>query len=516
MKPTPRYLLTAVFLGCLLVLTAPARDGLQSSSTVRALDAASSESQKYQQGGSYNPYTGGYVRKRGYNPYTGAGSRNTTVNPFTGRKTPGQPTINPFTGKAIPRKTSRNPITGQYQSGLSTNRPGTVTTRWPEAKSPITGKAGPGLEAFDKAVLSLMKRHGIPGASLAIAKDGKLVYAKGFGWADLRAGFAVDPETMFALGSLSKPITAMAIMLLVEQEKLRLDDYVFEILKHIRPPGGFGQSDPRWKKVTVRQLLNHSGGWDRQKSGDPINWEAGIARALKVPVPISDTQFISFMLTQKVDFEPGSQMSYSNIGYILLGEIIEKVGGEPYETFVRKNILKRAGVVRTATNSLDRSYQTNEAHRYLSGASTELPPMGLPFVAAAGGWRLSSVDMVRILTAYDGSRGAPLLKNKTYQQMLAPPPPPIKPKKNGAYNGLGWPLVAIRKEGSTYIHDGLFHGVRTFAKRSEKGINWALFFNVSMQPDQVDAKIIEYAIEEVRHEVESLEKYPDIDLFGEF
>ncbi len=496
MKPTHRFLFAALAFGCVFVF---AVDG-----------------QNYQRSGSYNPYTGGYVRKRGYNPYTGAGAGSSKVNPFTGRKTPGQPAINPFTGKPLPQQKSRNPITGRVQAGISTNRYTAQSSPWPESKSPISGKSGPGLEGFDKAVLKLMTRHGIPGASLAIAKDGKLVYAKGFGWANLRDGEAVTPTTMFALGSLSKPITAMAIMLLVEQGKLRLDDHVFEILKHIRPPRGFNQSDPRWKKITVRQLLNHSGGWDRKKSGDPINWEAGIARSLNVRMPISDTQFISFMLTQKVDFEPGTKMAYSNIGYILLGEIVETVAREPYEAFVRKNIFQRTGVKRTASNRLDNSYKSNEAHRYLAGASTELPPMELPFVASAGGWRLSTVDMVRLLTAYDGSRGKRLLKRQTVEQMLAMPPPPIKPKKNGVYNGLGWPLVAKREEGMTYVHDGLFHGVRTFAKRSPKGINWALFFNVSMQPDQVDAKIIEYAIQEVRQEVEAIREFPKIDLFKEF
>ena len=78
-------------------------------------------------------------------------------------------------------------------------------------KFPINGKAGPGLEPFDDLVIAMMNRHGVPGGALAIAKDGKLVYAKGFGYADL-AGPEVDPETLFLLASVSKPITAAAIV----------------------------------------------------------------------------------------------------------------------------------------------------------------------------------------------------------------------------------------------------------------------------------------------------------------
>ena len=84
----------------------------------------------------------------------------------------------------------------------------------------MNGKAGPGLKAFDEAMLKIMDRHGIPGASLAIAKEGKLVLAKGYGWANIASGKAIQPDTLFGLASLSKPLTAIAVLKLVEQGKL--------------------------------------------------------------------------------------------------------------------------------------------------------------------------------------------------------------------------------------------------------------------------------------------------------
>src|SRR5262245_53148845 len=113
-----------------------------------------------------------------------------------------------------------------------------VTGRPPDEKVPVNGRAGPGLERFDSAMLTIMDRHGIPGAAFAIAKDGKLVLAKGYGWANVATGEAVRPETLFGLASVSKPLTAIAVLKLVEQSKLKLDDRVFGLLGHIQPPAG--------------------------------------------------------------------------------------------------------------------------------------------------------------------------------------------------------------------------------------------------------------------------------------
>src|SRR5262249_21325163 len=139
---------------------------------------------------------------------------------------------------------------------------------------PITGKAGPGMEAIDRAMKAIMTRHGIPGGAAALAKDGRLVFAKGYGWADLTREPA-PPDTLLGMASLSKPITALAILLLIEQGKLKLDDRWVDLLRHIQPPAG-ARMDPRLKDITIYQLLNHSGGWDRKVSGDPVNFSVPV------------------------------------------------------------------------------------------------------------------------------------------------------------------------------------------------------------------------------------------------
>jgi N-acyl-D-amino-acid deacylase len=316
---------------------------------------------------------------------------------------------------------------------------------------PITGKAGPGLEAIDKAMKTIMSRHGIPGGAVVIAKDGRLVFAKGYGWADV-TGEPARPDTLFGLASLSKPITALAILKLIEEGKLKLDDRWLDILRHILPPRG-ARVDPRLKKITVHQLLNHSGGWNRALSGDPINFSVPVSRTLGVPQPVTPEQLISFMMGLPLDFEPGAQAQYSNLGYIILGQIVEKVSGQPYETYVRKEILEPLGMRKAAVHNGPK-YLPGEARCYLAGTGTLLPHLNLPMVKAAAGWSASPVDMARFLTALDGSRGKRFLQEKTMKLMLDPPPPPLQVAPNGTFPGLGFETVYVGKDGYSYFQDG--------------------------------------------------------------
>jgi N-acyl-D-amino-acid deacylase len=393
--------------------------------------------------------------------------------------------------------------------------PAQQPSRPPEAVIPVNGKAGPGMEPFDAAMLKIMDRHGVPGAALAIAKNGKLVLARGYGWANAATGDAVQPDTLFGLASLSKAFTTAATLKLVEQGKLRLDDRVFEILNDVRPPRG-ARVDPRLGVVTVRQCLNHSGGWDRAVHGDPVNWEPQICRAYRVRPPLLPRQFIEFTLTLPLNFDPGTDARYSNVGFILLGEVVAKVSGQSYERFVAENVQQPMGIRRARLHARNGQYLVGEALRYLTGTLIPLPAMLLPMVDATGGWSASVVDMARFLTNMDGSRGEPVLKETTRKVMLEQPPPPLKPRANGTWFGLGWDAVRIQGEAVTYYKEGSYQGMRTFMKRTPAGVNWALLYNASMEFDPQDMQIAASTVHEVRQLVEQFEKYPDIDLFKEY
>src|SRR4051794_30957583 len=159
---------------------------------------------------------------------------------------------------------------------------------------PITGKGLDVLAPIDHAVEKILLRHGIPGGSLAVARGGKLVHARGYGWSHYEKKEQATPLTLFGLASVSKCFTPLAALKLVEEGKLRLEDRPFELLKNLPVPPGV-TPDPRLAKITVRQLLNHSGGWDRETSGDPINWSYQVARGLKVRMPITEDHLIRYM-----------------------------------------------------------------------------------------------------------------------------------------------------------------------------------------------------------------------------
>lgn len=380
---------------------------------------------------------------------------------------------------------------------------------------PTTGKEAKGLEPLDDAVVAIMKRHGIPGASLAIAKDGKLVLARGYGWSDLETREHVKPDTLFGIASLSKPVTAAAVLKLVEQGKLKLDDKPFVMLAHIRPHPSV-KPDPRLKQITVQHLLLHAGGWDAKKSGDPVNWTTEVQYRRGDRVPVSAEHLISFTLAVPLDFDPGTDEKYSNFGYIVLGEVIEKASGTTYEKYVHEHVLKPAGVVRGSLHPLNGKYFPNEARRYIAGSDHEIPPWKQKYSDAAGGWTMSAIDLVRFMTALDGTRGTPLLKEKAFEAMLAAPPPPLKPRPDGAYVGLGWDAALRTPAGFGFYKDGSWIGMRTFMKRAPNGVCWALLFNASMEMDADDSKAIADALKRVWETIETAQKFPAIDLFDEF
>src|SRR5262249_24434268 len=158
-------------------------------------------------------------------------------------------------------------------------------------------------------------------------------------------------------------------------------------------------------------------------------------------------------------------------------------------------------------------YFRNEARRYLAGTETELPPWRQKYSDAAGGWVFSAVDVVRLLTALDGSRGKPLLNEKTFKRMIELPPAPLQPRDNGPHVGLGWDSVILKDKEYGYCKDGSWVGMRAFMKRLPEGVNWVLLFNASMNMDPLDTRIVSDAVHEVRKTLEGLQKFPDIDLF---
>ena len=206
-----------------------------------------------------------------------------------------------------------------------------------------TGQAIPEMAHYDAFFASFLAQYGIPGASVAVSKNGRLVYARGFGQADVAASDPVEPTSRARIASISKPVTAIAVMTLVEDGLLGLDDAAFALLDDLPPRDGYADA-AGLAQITVRDLLQHSGGWDRDATGyDPMFQNAAIAAAMGVarPAPVEAT--IRYMRSRPLDFAPGARYAYSNFGYAVLGRIIERVTGQSYAAYVQ-GVFAEAGV----------------------------------------------------------------------------------------------------------------------------------------------------------------------------
>jgi len=208
-----------------------------------------------------------------------------------------------------------------------------------------TGLYVPQLANFDAAMLNLMTTYNVPGGQLAITYRGRLVYNRGFGFSNKATQDLVYPKSLFRIASVSKPVTAVACMKLFDQGLLNLDAKIFGTGGILNDAKYQNILDPLCSNITVRMLLQHSGGWNRNISGDPMFDAYNIATKMGVSSPPSPAVVIQYVLANKMlDFKPGSQSQYSNFGYCVLGRVIEKITGQSYEDYVTNNILVPLGI----------------------------------------------------------------------------------------------------------------------------------------------------------------------------
>ena len=378
------------------------------------------------------------------------------------------------------------------------------------------------MERFDEALLELMDKYDIPGGAVAVVKDGRLVLARGYGVGDVDSGEPVQPDSLFRIASISKPITAVAILWLVESGDLDLDDRAFDILNDYEALER-DDADPRIREVTVRQLLQHSGGWDRDKSFDAM-WIAGrVERELGVPKPVSCADIITFMLKKSLDFDPGARYSYSNLGYCILGRIIEEVSGQPYEEYVRNQLLLPIGIARMRIGGTlpdDRADGEVSYYGYpgqswtwsvLPGTEQQVPwPYGgfhLKTMDSHGGWIASTIDLVRFATAL-GGRPPLLLERPSIAQMLSRPDLSTR-QDRASYYGMGW-SVRPWPGGANWWHFGSMPGSESMLVRTHNGMVWAALFN--SRPENRDGFIDE--IDRLLWDsFEDVERWPAHDLF---
>ena len=393
---------------------------------------------------------------------------------------------------------------------------------------PISGAAVVGMEPYDQRIRDLMRKYAIPGGAIAVVRDGKLFHARGFGYADVEKQTPVEPDALFRIASVSKPITSAAVMKLVEEGKLNLDDRVAPLIAHLTPAPG-ATVDPRWEQITIRHLLDHTGGWDRDKPGgfDPMFQSAIAAAAVKAPAPASAETIIRWMKGMPLDFNPGEKWVYSNFGYDILGRVIERLSGMPYEEYVRTRVLLPVGAKRTRLGKSRMSDAlADEVRYYVAGMGVNAPlvPSVFPGEGAVplnyggyyleatdshGGWVSSTVDLLRFVTGVDGRVSPPdILSPQTVAEMTSNGPTVCA--DGTCYYAGGWWVRPVQS-GATWWHGGDYAGTKSMLVRSYYNVSWVALFNAGA-PGSLVSELDTALWDALAH----ITSFPTNDLFSTF
>jgi N-acyl-D-amino-acid deacylase len=393
------------------------------------------------------------------------------------------------------------------------------------------------LSSVDDLLTKFVSDHEVPGAAAAIARGGKLVYARGFGHADAEKSVATPPDAMFRIASVSKPITAVGILQLVDAGKIQLDKPATSYLTLEPVLEGDAKFDERWKKVTVRQCLQHTGGWDRNAKGsfDPIAVPGRIAKAMELKQAPGPVEIVRFMMGRPLDFDPGARYAYSNLGFLVLGRIIEAVTGQSYEPWIRKNVLAPVGAARMALGRGLPEFRAKGEVAYhdsrkRSGACLYPPKTGqqvprpdgadnIEAYEAHGGWVASAIDLVRFASSFADAKKSPLLSASAIKEMWSRPEGAAgldaKGQPKPSYYGLGW---SVRPDGDsntvTASHDGLIPGTSSLLARRADGIAVAVLFNTDAN---AKGTVLSGLIGRPLHDaIATIAKWPGTDLYEKF
>jgi len=316
------------------------------------------------------------------------------------------------------------------------------------------------MQAIDNAVSSYMSTSGVPGVSLAISRQGRLVYAKGFGYGDVAAGELVHPHNRFRIASVSKTITAAAVLKLRDHCGLDLDQAVFGPGAILDEVYGTPPYSARERAITVRHLLNHTTGW----TDDGI-WN----------VASSDpNEVVSWQLDNTEPASPtGTSYQYMNADFCTAGRVVEMRSGRTYEQFVKDEILAPSCITDMEIGGSTLAERKPGEVVYYGGN-----PYGLNLsrMDANGGWIARPIDLLLFLRRIDSNTNqAEILQSGSLTQMRTPSGTP------GQGMGYGFGLVVNPSGGpfgnNEWGHNGAMDGTTAFLVYRTDGMAFAFACN---------------------------------------
>jgi CubicO group peptidase (beta-lactamase class C family) len=312
-------------------------------------------------------------------------------------------------------------------------------------------RLGGSLRELTTFLQEALRRQGIVGASLSILGNGRVVDRELYGSANLAERWPVDEDTIFHWGSVTKTITAIAILQLRDRGRLRLDDPVVQYLPELRQVhNSFGSMD----EITIRQLLSHTAGF-RQPT-----WPWAADQPWQPLAPLHWEQVAAVMPYSEILFKPGSQFGYSNLGYVLLGRIIELLTTDDYEVYVDKNIFKPLKMYRSYFDTTPYHLSRHRSLSYFLKDGRLTPgraDQNTGVTVSNGGLNAPLGDMARYLAFLLGAPGedretAEVLARSSLEEMWRPQ---ISVKnEDGIETAMGLGFFVERQDGTTWISHG--------------------------------------------------------------
>ncbi len=372
------------------------------------------------------------------------------------------------------------------------------------------------LKPMEKKIRNYMSLWRLQGAQLVIMRNDSLMYAKGFGWANKEENEEMRPGNIMRVASVSKLVTATGIMVLQDQGRLHLRDTVFGPRGILRDTLYCNSiKDKNYYKITVEDLLRHKGGFTT-RGGDPLFSTASIMKNNHLSIAPDNKQLLRLILRRRLSFVPGTSQYYSNVGYMILSLVIEEVTGEPYENFIRREVLEKAGCrdFHIAGNYYKDRHR-GEVRYYVPSNEPLVPEFNnsgdsvvrcyggnnITALQGAGAWVASAPELALLVASIDGKEEIPdIISKESVKEMT-------RYIDKETYS-LGWNDT---DPDNAWVRTGTLSGTNAMIKYYPDGECWIFLSNTSTWKGPSLAKYTSALIAELRRSFS--EKLPAQDLF---
>lgn len=366
---------------------------------------------------------------------------------------------------------------------------------------------------FDASINRFMRYWGIRGGSFALMRNDSLLYAKGYGFANTQDSIPCEVKNIFRVASVSKLLTAVAVMHLEETGQLSTQDFVFGEDGILNDSLFLDYRDKKIKKVTVEHLLRHTSGFSNPHGDAAFNMEL-VAQFLDKPLPLSMDDMVLYATKNRLRAVPGGRFNYSNLGYIVLSKVIEKVSGIPYETYIKDSILAPIGCydIHLANNYSD-GFRENEVTYYevkeaepvpaYDGSDTlvmkSLGGNDVHGLYGAGGWVASPVELLKLVSAIN--------KCPVREDFLTPESIDFMTPYGKNAKPAGWASSSAK----FWLRSGSMSGTSALIKANKDGYSWVFISNSSSWNGPGLARQMN---REITQALRKVKKWPETDYFA--